>query len=93
MAGAPTAAQPYRVVRRRPVDAGASSRVEAPVLAAVLLFWAVSVVRVVGAIAGHEVFGGEATLALMVAVGAPWAAAWAYLSARRGSSGAASDPR
>ena len=88
--GAPTAAEPYRVDCRTPVDASASSRVEGPVLVAVVLFWAVSLVRVVGAIAGHEVFGGEATLALMVAVGTPWAAAWAYVAVRRDSTGGAS---
>ena len=36
------------------------------------LFWAVSLVRVVGGVVRHEVFGAEATLALMAVFGIPW---------------------
>ena len=88
--GAPQAAEPYRVDRRAPQETAEPNRVEAPVVAAILLFWAVSVVRVAGAIAYHEVFGGEATLALMVAVAAPCAAWWAYRSARLATTGGGS---
>jgi hypothetical protein len=36
------------------------------------LFWLVSVIRCVGGLLRHEVFGAEATLALMAIVGLPW---------------------
>ena len=36
------------------------------------LFWALSLVRVSGAMLRHEVFGTEATLALMAIVAIPW---------------------
>jgi hypothetical protein len=36
------------------------------------LFWLASVVRVVGGIVHGEVFGGEATLALIAIIGIPW---------------------
>lgn len=43
-------------------------------LPAMALFWAISAVRVVGALLRHEVFGTEATLALMALVAIPCAA-------------------
>jgi hypothetical protein len=44
---------------------------DASLLAALGVFWAVSLARVTGALARHEIFGGESTLALMVAIGVP----------------------
>jgi hypothetical protein len=41
-------------------------------LLAFALFWVLSVVRVVGGLLRHEIFGSEATLALMAVVGVPW---------------------
>jgi hypothetical protein len=55
---------------------------EAPLLGLLLAFWAVSVVRVVGAIVAREAFGAEATLALLVAVGIPYAGWRVYRSSR-----------
>ena len=53
---------------------------EGPVRVALAIFWLISLGRVVGAIIGHEVFGAEATLALMATVGVP--VAW-WTSRRR----------
>jgi hypothetical protein len=36
------------------------------------LFWALSLVRVIGGVLGSEVFGAEGTLALMAVAGIPW---------------------
>jgi hypothetical protein len=36
------------------------------------LFWMISAARVVEGVLRHEVFGAEATLALMSVVGLPW---------------------
>ena len=41
-------------------------------LAVAVLFWAVSLVRVVGTVVRHEAFGTESTLALMVTLIIPW---------------------
>jgi hypothetical protein len=76
-------AGPYRSGATPPggaVERGA--RAEGPLLAMLLVFWVVSVVRVTGAIAMHEPFGAEATLALLAAVGIPWSAWRAYRSGR-----------
>jgi hypothetical protein len=54
---------------------------DGPLRVALSLFWVVSAVRVVGAIAGHETFGAEATLAAMAVVGIPWAG-WRSLRER-----------
>jgi hypothetical protein len=66
-------ASPYR-------EAGQSPRKRKPrgplfedlsLLAAFGAFWAISLARVAGALARHEIFAGESTLALMVAIGLP----------------------
>jgi hypothetical protein len=59
-----------------------AARAEGPLIAMLLVFWIVSVVRVAGAILSHEAFGAEATLALMAAVGIPWAGWRAFRSGR-----------
>jgi hypothetical protein len=81
-------ARPYRSpgpVDRRLHDA---ARGEGPLLAFLAIFWLVSVGRVVGAIAVHETFGGEATLALVAALAMPWAT-WRGYQRRRADAAAA----
>jgi hypothetical protein len=48
------------------------NRSDAHLLVPAALFWAASLVRVVGALARHEAFGTEATLALMAVLWTPW---------------------
>ena len=45
---------------------------ERELLVGLALFWVVSLIRVVGGVVRHEVFGAEATLALMAVLGLPW---------------------
>ena len=45
---------------------------ERELLVVLALFWVVSLVRVVGTVVRHEVFGAEATLALMAVLVIPW---------------------
>ena len=49
------------------------------------LFLSLSLVRVVGALINHEVFGTEATLALFATLGAAWMLASMARGARRSS--------
>jgi hypothetical protein len=60
------AKQQRRAMARRTVDGTA--------LAALAVLWIVSLLRVIGAIGRHEVFGAESTLALLCLVAAPWLA-------------------
>jgi hypothetical protein len=59
-----------------PVQSGAErgrrGGADRDLLAVAVIFWAVSLGRVVGAIARHEAFGAESTLALMVTLAIPW---------------------
>jgi Flp pilus assembly protein TadB len=73
---------PYRAACQAEPAAVPADDSEGPVRAALLIFWTVSLVRVVGAVLGHEVFGAEATLAAIVAVGVPLVA-WRVCRARR----------
>lgn len=41
-------------------------------LPALLIFWAVTLVRVIAGIVRHEVFGTELTIAFLVAIFVPW---------------------
>jgi hypothetical protein len=41
-------------------------------LAVLVVFWVASIARVVSALVRHEIFGAEATLALMAVVAVPW---------------------
>ena len=80
---------PYRTVAdvSRPEPARVR-RMDGDVVVAMLVLWSASVVRVVGAVARHEVFGTEASLAFMSAVIVPWVLArWVFqwLMARRPS--------
>ncbi len=47
-------------------------RTDRDLLAVAVLFWVVSLVRVVGTVVQHEAFGTESTLALMVTLIVPW---------------------
>ena len=67
-------ASPYRFaaeVPRRP-ETARIRRVDGDVVVAMLVLWIASVVRVAGAVARHEVFGTEASLAFLSAVIVPW---------------------
>jgi hypothetical protein len=48
-----------------------------------VIVWAASLARAAGALYGHEVFGAEATLALMTVVAVTWYAAAVRVRARR----------
>lgn len=76
----PTPSEPplsaYRRAATRQDDTGETFR-ERPHLVLVLV-WAASLARVVGAVYQREVFGAEATLALMTLV----AVTWYWLAAR-----------
>jgi hypothetical protein len=61
--------EPGRVPRRRSPRAAVFG--DLSLLVAFGVFWAVSVARVAGALARHEIFGGESTLALMAVIGLP----------------------
>jgi hypothetical protein len=72
--GARPGGAPYRVAGRDSTIESAPTGYDGPLRVALLIFWVVSAVRVVGAIAGHETFGAEGTLAAMAVLGIPWAA-------------------
>ena len=64
---------PYRLRAQTDASRGAARcRANLDVLAAAVLLWTVSFARVVGAVLRHEIFGSDATLALMAIVAIPW---------------------
>lgn len=64
---------PYRLPMRSAVPRGSDcTRPDAHLLLPAALFWAISLLRVVGGFVRHETFGAEATLALIAFVCTPW---------------------
>ena len=63
---------PYRTARLGQPVVRAKVRLEdGAVVTALALFWVVSLLRVVGGLIRHEVFGAEGTLALLAIVAVP----------------------
>jgi hypothetical protein len=67
-------ASPYRKAGRSPRRRKPRGPLfeDLSLLAAFGAFWATSLARVAGALARHEIFAGESTLALMVVIGLPF---------------------
>jgi hypothetical protein len=67
-----TSASAYRSPPERPAPEASEEPDRERLHPVFVLVWVASLVRVVGALVRHEVFGTEATLALMTLVGVSW---------------------
>jgi hypothetical protein len=64
---------PYRIPSKLAKGLSARRALEdGQTLAALGFFWAISIVRAVGGLLRHEIFGAEGTLALMAVAVVPW---------------------
>lgn len=64
--------QPYRLAQLSPPREEPSPGNDAEILPAMLLLWAAAAGRVAWALAQHERFGAEGSLALLVVLALPW---------------------